>query len=581
MKKTILSLSILFIFSSLICRADFTSREKVEEIAVEWFGDKNFTITLDESSSFYYVNAAKGGWILVSAEDATTPILAYGEKGEFKADRLPSNVSRFLGNYTKSIDAVRQAKLTGSDEVKKLWKTAGARTKSSTGKLLQTASWGQEEPFNLYCPTVTEDGKQYTAVTGCVATSLAIICRYHKWPEYGKGTIGGYSYTSDYRKKVNIPSYSIDNNHYDYSSMPMTYTSSATAAQKKAVATLMHDLGVMFKAEYNYGTGTGAFTEDIQQALFEHMGYSGNAYLLYRDACSSDGQFLRIIKEEIDANRPISYSGVSGDDGGHQFVCDGYDSKDYIHINWGWDGNDNGYFTLTLNIPDSYTFSEGQSILVGLEPDRDGSTTNNGGPLYYISDSDSNDYKGITISGGSIADKNFTVKVGAIWNSDYNTDYKGSLRMAIVDYRGDLKEIISDPQQITLEKEEYISLSSVKCTFSKTPVLGDRVVAQYLSKSGEWKTINCLATYASFTNAISVIDTPYLLIEESYKTGDSFILDIVPGNSLISSYTWTFDGLKQSHVSVSPLTKGEHTINAKVSLKDGTVQSITQKINVE
>lgn len=106
-------------------------------------------------------------------------------------------------------------------------------------------------------------------------------------------------------------------------------------------------------------------------------------------------------------------------------------------------------------------------------------------------------------------------------------------------------------------------------------------MAQYLSKSGEWKTINCLATYASFTNAISVIDTPYLLIEESYKTGDSFILDIVPGNSLISSYTWTFDGLKQSHVSVSPLTKGEHTINAKLTLKDGTVQSITQRINVE
>ncbi len=581
MKKTILSLTIFFIFSTLACRADFVSREKINEIATEWFGDDDFTVNLDESSSFYYVNAAKGGWILVSAEDATIPVLAYNDTGEFKTDRMPSNIKKFLGGYTKSINAVRQADLKSSSEVKKLWRNAGVRTKTSSGKLLQTAAWGQEDPYNLYCVKVTEGGRQYTALTGCVATSIAIILRYHQWPEHGKGTIGGYEYTSDYRRKVTIPSYSIDDNYYDYSLMPMTYTSSATSAQKNAVATLMHDLGVMFKAEYNYQTGTGAYAEDIQQALFEHMGYSGNAYHLYRNACSSDGQFLRIIKEEIDANRPVPYGGSSSTDGGHQFLCDGYDNKDYVHINWGWSGEDNGYFTLTLKIPNSYTFSDDQSIIVGLEPDRDGSTVNNGGPLCFVSDTDIKDYEGITISSGSIADKNFTAKVGGIWNLDSNVPYKGSVRMAIVDYRGALKEIISETKQITLAGSEYTVIPSISCSFEKTPVLGDRIVAQFLSKNGKWETINCMADYTSYNNAISVIDTPYLLIEDSYKTGDSFILEIVPGNSLISSYTWTFDGLKQSHVSVSPLTKGEHTISVKVTLKDGTIEAITQKIKVE
>lgn len=580
MKKIIRLSAVLLLLGEFLCKADFVNEEKVSEIASEWFSGDDFTITLDESAAFYYVNAASGGWILVSAEDATLPILAYNDKGAFKTQSMPSNVRRFLGGYSKSIDAARSAQLKSTKEVAKLWKTAGVRTKTSTGKLLQTAEWDQDEPYNIYCPTVTEGKKKNTALTGCVATSIAIILRYHQWPEKGKGTIGGYSYTSDYDKKVNIPSYSIDDHVYDYSNMPMTYSSSSTTAQKNAVATLMHDLGVMFKAEYNYETGTGAYAEDIQIALFEHMGYSGKAYHLYRDACSSDAEFLRIIKEEIDANRPVPYGG-SDEDGGHQFLCDGYDKKDYVHINWGWSGDDNGYFSLTLSIPNSYTFSEGQSIIVGLEPDRDGSTVNNGGPLCFIEDESIPDYNGISLKSGSIESKQFTVKVGGIWNSDYNVSYDGAIRMAIVNYRGDLKEIISEAEVVSLEGSEFMTESSISCSFSKTPVLGDRIVMQYLAKNGIWETITSYSTYASFVNAISVIDTPYLLVEDSYKTGDSFILDIVPGNSLVKEYTWTFDGLKQNHVSVSPLTKGEHTVKAKVTLENGRIEVITQKINVE
>ena len=579
--KRIIRLAIALLLSGeFLCKADFVNEETVSKIAHEWFSGDDFTITLDESSTFYYVNATGGGWILVSAEDATLPVLAYNDKGAFKTQSMPSNVRRFLGGYSRSIDAARDARLKGSKEVVKLWKTAGMRTKTSTGKLLQTAEWDQDDPYNIYCPVVTEGKKKNTALTGCVATSLAIILRYHQWPEKGKGTIGGYSYTSDYDKKVNIQSYSIDDHVYDYSNMPMTYSTSATTSQKEAVATLMHDLGVMFKAEYNYETGTGAYAEDIQVALFEHMGYSGKAYHLYRDACSSDAEFLRIIKEEIEAGRPVPYGG-SDEDGGHQFLCDGYDKKDYVHINWGWSGDDNGYFSLTLAIPNSYTFSEGQSIIVGLEPDRDGSTVNNGGPLCFIEDEDIPDYNGISLKSGSIESKQFTVKVGGIWNSDYNVGYAGAIRMVIVDYHGDLKEIISAAEDVILEGSEYTVIPSISCTFSKTPVIGDRIVMQYLAKNGSWETVTAYGVYASFVNAISVIDTPYLLVEDSYKAGDSFLLDIVPGNSLITDFTWTFDGLKQSHISVSPLTKGEHTVKARLTLKDGSVQVITRKIKVE
>lgn len=579
MKKALIA--ILLILSTVsICYADFVDKSKVSEIANRWFGCDDFTITISDDGTLYYVNADKGGWLILSAEDSTTPILGYNDSGSINIEKMPSHIRSFLGNYSKTIEEGRQYSLQANAKVKTMWRTAGFRTKTSTGKLLKTANWDQDEPYNLYCPTVTENGRKYTALTGCVATSTAIIMRYHRWPERGKGTIGGYTYTSDYNKKVNIPSYSIDDHVYDYDLMPLNYTSSATTAQKEAVSLLMHDLGVMFKANYNYQTGTGAYAEDIQDALYEYMGYSGNAYHLYRSACSSDAEFIRIIKAEIDADRPIPYGGSDPQNGGHQFLCDGYDSKDYVHINWGWSGDMNGYFAFDLNVPGQYSFYQDQSIIVGLEPDRESSTTSNGGPIVLASDSSLPGYKGITITNGSLESKSFSVKVGGLYNLDMNLAYNGKLRMVLSDYRGNVKEVISKEQSLVVDKSELKGISEIKCQISKEYALGDRVQAQYLAKGGTWSTINCFTDYASFTNGIAVIDTPFILTEDSYSAGDSFILELIPGNSYIKSYTWYFDGAKQSHISVSPLSSGVHTILAKVTLSNGTILNIKQQIMV-
>lgn len=578
MKKFILTFALL-LSGITLCFADFVGKDQVNEIAKKWFSSENFTVTLDESSTLYYVNATDGGWIIISAEDSTTPVIGYSDTGSIDLNKMPSHVKYFMGSYSKSIDAVRDANLQANPTVKKLWRSAGIRTKATGGKLLSTASWDQDEPYNLFCPEVTESGRKYTALTGCVATSAAIILRYHRWPEKGKGTIGGYSYKSDYNKNVNIPAYSIDDHVYNYDLMPLSYTKSATQAQKEAVSLLMHDLGVMFQANYNYQTGTGAYAEDIQKALFEHMGYSGKAYHLYRNACS-DAEFLKIMKAEIDADRPIPYGGSDPQNGGHQFLCDGYDAKDYIHINWGWSGDSNGYFTLTLNVPQQFTFSESQSILVGLEPDRDASTSNNGGPLVLLYDNSLAAYKGIAVTGGSIESKDFELKVGAIYNTDMNVFYKGKIRMALVDYTGKVKEVISSEEEHTFEDSEIKGIASIKCKVSADYCLGDRIVAQFLAKGGEWEDIKCHTEFATFPNGIAVIDTPFIRIEDSYSAGDSFYIEIIPGNSLVSSYTWSFDGLTQKHASVCPLTAGTHVVKAKVTLKNGSSYVLTQKINV-
>ena len=181
MKKFILTFALL-LSGITLCFADFVEKDQVNEIAKKWFSSENFTVTLDESSTLYYVNATDGGWIIISAEDSTTPVIGYSDTGSIDPNKMPSHVKYFMGSYSKSIDAVRDANLQANPTVKKLWRSAGIRTKATGGKLLNTASWDQDEPYNLFCPEVTESGRKYTALTGCVATSAAIILRYHRWP---------------------------------------------------------------------------------------------------------------------------------------------------------------------------------------------------------------------------------------------------------------------------------------------------------------------------------------------------------------------------------------------------------------
>ena len=577
MKKLILSISILLAVSG-ICRADFVGEDQVKSIASRWLGTDDLSLSLNSEGTMYFVNSAEGGWVIISAEDSATPIIGYSDEGSIDLKQVPPHAKYFLGVYDREIKEARELGLTPDQTMKANWKMAGLRTKSSSGVLNKTANWGQESPYNLNCPQVTENGKKYTAVTGCVATTMAILCRYYEWPEYGNGTVGGYSYTSEYRVKITVDAFSIDDHHYDYSLMPLTYNLTATSSQKNAVAQLMFDLGAAIQCEYNYNAGTGAVGEDIPGVLYEHFGYSGEAKVIYRYTCS-DAEFLRPIKAEIDAGHVVPYGGVDSSDGGHQFLCDGYDSRDYIHINWGWDGQLNGYFTLKLNIPSDSTFDEYQSIAVGVVPDKTSSSKNNGGPIYFIQESQFPGYKGLTISSGSLESKSFKLKAGPFFNADTYRDYDGAIRIALVNYKGDLKEVISSEYTKSLEPNELTALSNVSCKINSEYAPGDKIVAQY--KEGEdWHTVYCWEEVSNFSYGISVIDLPYIAIESSYSVGDSFLLDLVPGTAQISSFSWTFDGASQSHISVSPLTAGTHEIVATVKTADSKTYTIKQRIVV-
>ena len=166
--------------------------------------------------------------------------------------------------------------------------------------------------------------------------------------------------------------------------MPLVYDETATSVQRRAVAALMYDLGVMSQASYNTAAagGTGALTHIAVQGLLEHMRYDKRAELRYRDWGIPAAQWDEAIRRELRENGPVLYSGAS-EDAGHQFVIDGCTSTDYFHVNWGWGGYADEYFLLSALDPDGVGtgggsgdgFDFGQSAVVGLRKDETGTST--------------------------------------------------------------------------------------------------------------------------------------------------------------------------------------------------------------
>jgi len=366
MKKiyTIISLLLLALYAS----ANPVSKELAKKVAINFFSAKKssaidtFQVTniythFEESKeAFYIFSFPKGGFVIVSADDEANPIIGYSltSPATNKIDN-PVIISRF-DRYAKQINYAAKAKLNKSD-VKAEWKQIleGSVSKGikGAGPLLQT-TWDQSPYYNQLCPTGTP--------TGCVATAMSQIMRYHNWPATGNG----------WHKYVHATYGSLFANFqgtdYDWANMPTSLSSGNTIAEKIAVAELCYHAGV--SVNMNYATnGSGAYSPDVLYALTSYFKYDPTTINIYTFNVAQQTDWINRVKAEIDAGRPVYYSGSSQADGGHAWVCDGYDgSTDKLHINWGWGGYYNGYFAANAMNPDTYSFSEQNSMITGIKP---------------------------------------------------------------------------------------------------------------------------------------------------------------------------------------------------------------------
>lgn len=297
-----------------------------------------YTAMTENSAPAVYVfdRPQAGGYVLVGADDVAAPVLGYADSGSFDATAMPPQLEWWLGEYARQIAYASENGGTPA--------AAGQWIAGDAIEPLINAKWDQRSPYNDECPL--QGGAR--SVTGCVATAMAQVMHYWKYPEKGTGTVTATIGNGNDAKKTEPLDLSTIT--FDWANMTDTYGTSSTAAQKKAVAQLMKACGYAVDMAYT-SVESGAQTVNIPRALVNNFGYNKNLSFRQRQYYSAK-EWATMVYEELKAKRPVLYSG-SALLTAHQFVCDGYDGKGYFHFNWGWSGMSDGYFLLEALNPTS------------------------------------------------------------------------------------------------------------------------------------------------------------------------------------------------------------------------------------
>ena len=335
-------------------------------------------LTLATSEPAYHVfNVGQGeGFVVVSGSDCAPGVLGYSNEGTFDASNLPDNMKAWLQGYA---DQMAWLESHGGEPVatQANLRRAGEVTKASIAPMIQT-QWDQAEPYNYLCPDFFDGGK---SVTGCVATALAQLLYYHHQKEgYPLGTtkdIPAYECPTEWEGYGRVSVDACPQTTFDWDNMQKTYTGEepSTDVTAQAVAKLMQYCGAVLEMNYSSTASNSSFSSSRVLRFNDYFGYDQRVKRLSHDFYYQD-EWEDIVYKELAAGRPVFYEGESTG-GGHAFLCDGYDSDGYFHINWGWSGHGNSYFRLSVLNPyltgeigassSSDGYSMGQGIVIGIE----------------------------------------------------------------------------------------------------------------------------------------------------------------------------------------------------------------------
>lgn len=282
----------------------------------------------------YYAFNLEQGYVIVSGDDEMTELVGYAENGFFDAENVPPQMQLWLDEYAEYVAAVQSGKA-------KARKILLSDSPSVVVEPLVTTKWNQDAPFNNFAPEYTDDNNNtQRCATGCAATAMAQIMKFHNWPEQG---VGHYSYE---HQSFGTISSNFSEHVYDWTNMIDRYNNGEYSnVQADAVALLMKDCGVSLNM--NYGPVSGASIYSYTPAFKNYFRYSSRT--VNRSGCET-AEFTKIITDELQEGRPIIYCGT-GEDGGHAFVVDGYDTNYFLHVNWGWGGYSDGYFDMNYMDP--------------------------------------------------------------------------------------------------------------------------------------------------------------------------------------------------------------------------------------
>ena len=315
----------------------------------------SYTLRSTNGMATMYAFNVGNGFVIVAADDCARPVLAYSDESAFDYENGPENMKWFLGEISESIAMAVRSGTHASADVALQWKQLenyGMTSRGSNvpvvGPLIQT-KWNQEPLYNRYCPTGTP--------TGCVATAMAQIMKYWNYPAQGTGS---HSYI---HPVYGEQSANFGETTYNWDIMPVSLGNQSTNEEIDAVAILSYHCGVAVDMDYATD-GSGAQSGEVPGDMAAYFSYAPEARFVDKGGTPTRA-WEDLLRTNLDQKMPLYYSGFSGADGGHAFICDGYDVDNLFHFNWGWGGSGNGYFVID---GDDFEYSSGQGIILDLVP---------------------------------------------------------------------------------------------------------------------------------------------------------------------------------------------------------------------
>ena len=334
MRKTILSFLTVLLFS-FASYAREVNEQYAREYVLNYLSSRTsgaYSIkSIDRvNSSFYYINLAPQGWVILSADDAVEPVLGYSFNGALDAEDMPENMRYVI---SKSEEVIKRRILVEKAQHPYWMHPATSLTRAGDSKIgpLIQVNWNQSKPYNSYCP-------RQEALVGCVAVAMAQAMSVHRYPSRPQGQVS-YSHALYGALSINF-----DNEQaYNWDNIM-----NPEADNYDELARFLYHAGMSVRMVYGADLSGIPSNEvsRISQALMNHFAYPEGVTYHWLDGY--DGDWKQMLLNELSARRAIVYNAVdSKAQAGHSFNIDGYDGNGLYSVNWGWGGHGNGYFSLT------------------------------------------------------------------------------------------------------------------------------------------------------------------------------------------------------------------------------------------
>ena len=338
-KKSLLATSLLMAFAMSVTANPITrgeARKAIEQL-----------VTIDDESAddvdlapYYIFTRGRGrGYVIASGDDATAPIIGYTEQGDFEADlRDVEPLRQMLGAWAERIAKLEPQRPSAQRRSPRARALATYKQGWTDVPALVKTHWHQSSPYNDMAPVQDNGGR---CATGCVATAGSQVAYYFRKDNPSELQYNTPTYGYGVPVTVSLPK----GTPIEWGKMRLSGL--GTAEQNKAVATLMYALGTSAGLTYgpstsghNYREGHWNMADALKGQFRLNYSYKG------KWECSQQ-TWEELIYENLQSRRPMLYSGVHPDNGGHSVVLDGYQaSTGLYHFNFGWGGQGDGWYTV-------------------------------------------------------------------------------------------------------------------------------------------------------------------------------------------------------------------------------------------